>query len=346
MRRVIIYITAVIIIAFTASSCESVITFKGAEADPKIVIYSLLHPDSVITVSVAVSHAVFEERYEPEQITDAVVRLFRDGELLETLAYAPPVPSHEYYPASPYSTYLSEVNRPEYGSTYRIEVEVPGLKTASGEATLPEPVAIISIDTSSVIMEWMEWIERRLTVKIKFRDPAGEEDFYRASGTCLYGFYNGNKEEPYSPLMPVVVSEMDISYAFYSEPLIAPKQDEDIFGMYLQNSYNLFTDELISGKEYDLTMEIHFNLPDTGYYEFAHSFFRLHTISRDMYLYLQSYSAHTQTRDNFLVEPVLVYTNISNGLGVLGAMSTSVDSLKIGEYPIEGVIYEYQRDYK
>ncbi|MDZ7635653.1 MAG: DUF4249 family protein [Bacteroidales bacterium] len=163
-RRLMIYFPALLLIAVSAGSCESVIKFRGEGVDPKIVIYSLLHPDSLIKVSVAVSHAVYEERYDPEQITDAVVRLYRDGKFLETLTYEPHEPQPDSYTEDPYSRYVSRVNRPDYGSTYRIEVEIPGLKTASGEAMLPEMVPVTGIDTSSAIGEWGD---RQQIVKIK-----------------------------------------------------------------------------------------------------------------------------------------------------------------------------------
>ncbi|MFZ2285853.1 MAG: DUF4249 domain-containing protein [Bacteroidales bacterium] len=338
MKGVIRYLPALMILAIAAGSCESVIEFKGDGADPKPVIYSILHPDSLIQVSVAMSHAVFDERYEPKQITNAVVRVFRDGTLIDNLTYKTPGPNPDWAPADPYSRYVSGTNRPFYGSIYRIEVEIPGTGTASGEAMLPENVPIIRIDTGSVTAEWGE---RLLEVKVKFRDPAGEDNHYRVTARGIGGSYYGNKGEPYLPFNPVVVTEADLSYGVFNEPLITPRQDDDIFGMYLQNTYSLFSDELIAGKEYDLTLRYNYKRPDPEYYEFVHSYFSLHSISRDLYLYLQSLSAHIQTRENFLAEPVMVYTNVSDGLGVVGAMSTYTGSLKIGEYPVEGVFYEY-----
>ncbi len=338
MKRVMRYIPVLMIMAIVAVSCESVIKFRGEGTDPKTVIYSLLHPDSLIRVSVAVSHTVFDERYEPEQIKNAVVRVFRDDVLLETLDYVPSVTRPDWYPSDPYSRYASGVNKPERGSTYRIEVEIPGMEKASGEAMVPEAVPIIRIDTSSVIREWGE---RQLEVKVKFRDPGGEENLYRMTARGIAGGYYGNKDEPYLPFNPVIVTETDLGYGLWGEPLITPKQEDDFFEMNLQNTYSLFSDELIAGKEYDLTLRYNYWRPDTDYYEFAHAYFMLHSLSRDLYLYLRSFSAHMQIRDNFLAEPVMVYTNVTNGLGIVGAMSTSADSLKFGEYPVEGVFYEY-----
>ena len=333
------YIPAVMIAALLASSCERIIEFRNQETEPKIVIYSLLQPDNLITVSVARSHAVFEEKYEPQQITDATVRLYRDGTLTEILAYVPPEPVPDYVQANPYSNYVATVTRPETGSAYRIEVEVPGLGTASGETKVPEPVPITGIDT---VTKTVEWGEKEFIVKLRFSDPAGKENYYRLIAREMMGVYYGDKTVPYSPGIPVAVMENDVSYGTYAEPLIAPKQEDDIFGMYLNNSYYLFSDELIAGKEYTLTMEYYYYQPDTSYYEFNHSYYMLQSVSSDLYLSLQSYSAHMQTRDNFLAEPVPVFTNVTNGLGMVGAISTSVIILKRGEYPVEGVLYDYE----
>lgn len=338
IKRVMKYIPVLIAIAFAAGSCESEIKFRGEGTDPKIVIYSLLHPDSLIRVSVGVSHAVFDERYVPKQIQNAVVRVFRDGALLETLRYVTPGARPDWYPDDPYSRYESETYRPDHGSVYRIEVEIPGYNTASGEAVLPETVPIIRIDTTSTVTEWGE---RLLVVKVKFRDPAGKENHYRMTARGIAGTYYGNKGEPYTPFSPVRVTESDLSYGVLGEPLITPKQEDDIFGMYLQNTYSLFTDELVAGKEYDLTLRYNYKRPDTQYFEFEHMYFMLHSLSHDLYLYLKSLSAHMQTRENFLAEPVMVYTNVANGLGVVGAMSTSSGLFRAGEYPVDGVNYEY-----
>jgi len=340
MNRVKKYIGVVAITLLFFSSCESIIEFKAEQTEPKIVIYTLLQPDSVIRVSVAEGHSIFEEKYEPRQITDAIVRLYINGTLTETLAYVPPEPLPGYEPVSQYSHYMSGGIKPVLGSTYRIEVEVPGLGTAYGEAEVPEPVPLTGVDT---LIRPAEWGEKQLIVKLSFRDPAGEENLYRLTAMESEGRYYGDKTVPYSPEVPVSVTEQDVSYSSYKEPLIAPRQEDDIFGMYLDNSYYLFTDELIAGKEYTLTMTLRLNQPDTIYYEFSHTYFMLHSVSRDLYLGLQSYSAHMQTRDNFLAEPVPVYTNVTNGLGIVGAMSTSVISLKRGEYPVEGVYYDYSQ---
>ncbi len=341
MKRILLYLQALAILTLLTVSCEEVIPFKGEKIDPKIVIYSLLQPDSVITVSVAKSHAVFEEKYVPRQITDAVVKLYRDGELLETLTYVPPEPQPEYYSAIPYSKYVSQGVKPAYGSTYMIEVEMAGMKKAAGEARLPDIIPVIGLDTienlpvgGNLIME----------AKVRFRDPGGENNFYRIAARCAEGMYYGDKSVPWSPEMPVSIYENDCSYASDNDPVISPqKEEQDLFGMQIENTYHIFSDELIAGKEYALTLELNHRQPDTDYYEFSLFNFELQSITEDFYMYLRTSSAHMQTFDDYITEPVLVFTNIENGLGVVGAMSSSAVTLKIGEYPVDGVTYEVIR---
>ena len=337
MKKLTKQIPAAALLALSLISCETTIDYKGPETEPKTVIYALLHPDSLVSVSVAESRSVFKVPWQPRQITDAVVRLYRDGELLETLTYREPEPQPDYSPPNPYSKYVSQTVKPEYGHVYRIEAEVPGLIKAYGEARLPSPVTAEVTDTSS---KDAGYSYREMTVRLKFRDPAGEENYYRVSAEALQGTYFGDRQAPYDPMVPVTVQESDISYGALSDPLIAPQQEDDFLDMYMPNMYYLFTDDLIPGKEYSIKLTYNGFYPRTDYYEFLHAWFRLNTITRDLYLYLQSYAAHTQAQDNFLAEPVPVYTNVTGGLGVVGAMSTVSDSVKIGDYPVEGVPYE------
>jgi hypothetical protein len=341
MKRILLYLPVLAILTLLTVACTEEIQFTGEKIDPKIVIYSLLQPENVITVSVAKSHAVFEERYVPKQITDAVVKLYRDGEFMETLTYVAPEPLSDYYQAVPYSEYVSQGVKPVYGSTYRIEVEIAGIKKASGEARLPDIIPVIGLDTTEDLQAEGNLL---LEAKVRFSDPGGKNNFYRIAARSSEGLYYGDKTVPWSPEIPVTIYEADISYASDNDPVITPrKEEQDLFDMQVQNTYHIFSDDLISGKEYGLTLEINHRRPDTDYYEFSLFNFELQSITEDLYMYLRTSSAHMQTNDAFITEPVLVYTNIENGLGVVGAMSSSTVTLRIGEYPVDGVTYEVIR---
>lgn len=325
--------------ALAAASCETVIDYKGPETEPKAVIYALLQPDNFISVSVSESHSVFQVPWKPRQIKDATVRVYRDGELLETLAYSGSEPEEPDAPVSPYSLYRSQTNKPESGYTYRIEVLIPGYPAAWGETSIPAPVPVVVADTS---YKTNEHGYRELYISLRFRDPAAKENYYRFTAPSRHGVYRGDTHLPYDPEQKVYVIIGDMNYGALSDPIIAPVHDDDFLDMYLENDYYIFNDELIAGREYDLKLHYAGMDVNVDYYEFLRAFFTLNSLTKDLYLYLQSYSAYRQTNDDPLSEPVQVYSNVTNGLGIVGALSFSRDSLIIGEYPVEGVQYEME----
>ena len=335
----IVSLTVIVLAVMIHAGCETVIDYRGPETEPRAVIYALLEPDMFISVTVSESHSVFQVPWQPRQIKDATVRVYRDGELLETLAYTGTEPADENAAVSPHSPYSSATIKPEFGHTYRIEVLIPGYPAAYGETRLPDPVDVEIADTSSSDIGYGN---RQLNVKLRFRDPADEENYYRFTAPATIGNYYAFPGEPYDPGQKVYIRSDDLNYGGLSDPIISPMQDDDIFGIYPQNEYYVFTDELIPGKEYTLNLKYSGLNLNTENYEFLRASFRLNSITRDLYLYLQSYSVYGQTEGNPLAEPVPVYTNIINGLGIVGALSFKQDSLKIGEYPVEGVQYEMQ----
>jgi hypothetical protein len=224
---------------------------------------------------------------------------------------------------------------------------VPGFKEAYGETRLPDPVTITVADTSLKLLLVdgdISYKVYEMTLKLKIRDPDGVENYYKLSASALTGSYQGYPFEPYDPDASVGVFLSDISYMYQSDPLLFPNRNDDIFDMEEPNAYFIFSDDLISGKEYNVRCRRNVVLPDTSRKEFIYEWYRLSTITKELYLYLKSYGAHEYTSDNFLVEPVPVYSNVINGLGVVGAMSTTTDSIRRGDFPVEGVNYIYYFD--
>ena len=327
-----------------AQSCESTIDFKGEIAEPKIVLYSILQPDSLVTVNIAKSYPVTDYKYEPGQITDAVVRLFCNNEFTELLQYVPPPVSSENIGGAKLSMYISQTITPVHGNTYRIEVEIPGFKTVFGETALPGLVPVISVDTSIYEKDYswgnMPWVN--MIAHIRFADPEIDKNYYMLQMGETFGDYAGNPYTPYSPSSGIRVISQECYFDKTDEPLLSPDRGEDQLGMYTYNSFNIFTDELISGKSYELKVKVDFTMPDTNYFEFIHFQVQMQSISKDLYLYLESYSAYLQTNDQFFSEPVMIYSNVKNGLGVVGAKVTSVKTARIGRYPVNGVYYVYE----
>jgi hypothetical protein len=341
MRSHLINIQAIILMAGLAVSCEKVIEFKGEALDPKIVVYSVLDPVSPVTASISVSHPVFDPEYTYEQIENAEVGLYKDGSFLEYLSYVPPVRITGYEYSPPLSTYISGSHKPVPGSTYRLEVSVSGYTPVVCEASFPTPVPIISVDTLTQTRNEYDWEYHTWLTKIRFQDPPEEDNFYRLVVRRSFGMYNGDKFFPFSADIPVIVYENEMGWIDTEDPLLVPTEEYSLFGSDVPNTFSIFSDELISGKEYELAINISQSDPpvDTSYHEFLHIKIELQSISRDLYMFLLSYEAHSTTEGAFFTEPVMVYSNVENGLGVFGTSIPSRFAILQGSYPDEGVMY-------
>ena len=326
------------------TACEEIIEFKGVDSEPKIVIYSLFESNRDITLTLARSYAIFDPTIRPVEITNAVVKLYTDEEHTATFSYVPSTtPVNDYGPA-PMATYRATGIKPEPGRMYRIEAEVPGLPPVWAEVSLPEPVAIISIDTTVVTRIFQDpgygYVQNLIKAKVRFNDPADRDNYYRINVMARNGRYGGPKNKPYDETMSVIVHYNSVGSSAGNDPLINPQREEDLFGGAQENRYALFSDELISGRDYDLKLDLYFSAMDTTYYEFTHFDVDLQSVSKDLYLYLISSSAHENSKNNPLAEPVIVYSNVNNGLGVIGAVSSSRATVKYGSYPVAGVKYQ------
>lgn len=342
--KFLIFIFALLMLVST--SCETIIDFNKGDIKPKIVIYSVLMPDSLIIVRLGSSTPVFEPDFKAPKLNNAEVKLFVNDNYVESLQYIGRNQS-EYNHTYSFEEFQSRMKANPHDN-YRVEVEASGYESVSANCFLPNTVEIISIDTSHAFYQpdpsWPDapsWSV--INCKLKFKDPPDIENYYRLYASYTTGRYSSDKSQPYSPERPVYVEKHVLWGVGGGDPIINTKQEESFFEDEIYNEYSIFTDELISGKEYTLRLAVP-NWPgsiDTAYHEFVHYHIELQSISRDLYLYLRSSSAHRVKEGNFFSEPVLVYSNVENGLGILGGSFASSRDLKIGTYPVEGVNYQY-----
>lgn len=339
MKRVSFHIVIIALLAaVVAASCEEIIEFRGDRVEPKIVVYSLFDPDSVVTVLLSKSYPVFDRPANPQQITNATVRLYRNDVLVSTLVYQPLPVNYIFSSIESYSRYIAPDIRPEPGSLYRLEAEIPGMRPVWAEVELPTPVPVAGLDTMSATGVYGQ---KYLRTKIRFNDPVGESNFFRVNVAMWDGYYTGPLRDPWSDEYSVYVYREDYTGVVVDDPLLRPSGNEDLFGISGDNPFYIFSDELISGKGYDLSFRLYRAEKNYSHYEFTHYHIDLQSISHDLYLYLRSLSFHRNTGNSPFTEPVIVYTNVVNGLGIVGARVSSKVIIEFGEYPVEGVPYEY-----
>jgi hypothetical protein len=340
-----------ILLGILMASCREEVQFSDENIASKMVVNSFVDADSIIKVTIAGSKPIPGVTSNFNWINDANIKLFVDGketETLKTMNIAVPEENDYYYRQSytPSVVYYSET-KAEIGKTYKLEIDHKRYGLATCETTIPETVQIISIDTMVTGKAQYNYEQNTLNVKLKFKDPANEANYYRLIAYVNQGIY---REKRFEGTVMDSAIEVRESYITILDPVINPEQEDAndfLFGS-PRNPYNVFTDELIDGREYtvnfDLNVYNHLRNPDidmTEKGEFHQIKFILQSITPETYWFLKSSYLHHYYDGDLFAEPVQVFSNVENGLGIFGGQSNSVALIQKGNYPVDSIKYHY-----
>ncbi len=258
------------------------------EHQPLLVINSFINPDSVFEVFVSKSSDFWAP---PSFLTnDATVTICESGNLVAELFQIRQ------------GTYRATNYKPRIGVTYELRVSAEGFKSVTSTATIPSP---IKIDSVVVTEKSIDRFKTNLT--IFFQDPPGEDNYYQLL------LYSIRKYESNTSLTIIGFSSSD---AVLQKPDVSLQESD----YYYDDA--LFDDALFDGQFYDL--DINFNIP----FESIEMFVVLLTTSESYYNFRKSVVQQKLSEDNPFAEPVPIYTNIENGLGVFAGYSSSIYSLR------------------
>lgn len=351
------YIYLTILFALAAFACTEEIDFEKSLIDKQLVVNAFITPDSLFKVQLYNNVSINQSNIEP--LRNANILLFEEGKEVEKLTpdfYLTPTYNYNNNGELLYDTtyfYSGKNTRAVVGKSYEIKASHPDFEDAICNTTIPYPVQIEGIDTSSnhLSSEYEERIEFKF--KLKFTDPADTENYYRLVIKETMG------KEGYT-----VINEADTSYFinissssysyFNSNDPVFTYENSDASSPILGgiwNDYGIFSDAMIQGENYEVSFS-----QSTGYYgywgnkekpkllnkdrgEFYAYTIYLQSITRDAYLYMKSIDAQSYYNDIPFVEPVTIYSNVENGLGIFGSYSSSSIQTTFGEYPMEGIEY-------
>lgn len=331
----------VFLTGLVSESCTREIEFNDKLLEPKLVVNGIVALDSVFSIDISSSRALPGYQSDFKLITDASAILFTDGIQTEKLIYG----------AAESGKYRGNTLI-ESGKSYRIEVEHKDFRKATSAEMKPGkriPVLHVSanIDSSSVALSGSS---SKIKSTIKFSDPTDEENYYRLDISFRIG--RGNFYTDSTGMRKNHTVVMDYYASFESlesnDPVLAQSNTTDNLIFDESNSrYTVFTDQLFNGKEYELGFFLNSSLSyqirqlDTTKGDFYRIYFDLQSLTKDVYWYIQSSGTMDNLSGGLFTEPIQVYNNIRNGLGIWGAYSSSIDSIQVGVYPREGFGYSY-----
>jgi len=329
---------AILLLILVLQSCEEILQIKIPESGPMITVNCILNEGVPIQMRVSGS-----QPYPPITDTDlviknATVKLYEDNVYIEDLAYNEtfnvmriPHVTAEYHSLNQF--------RPRTDHSYSIKVSSPGFPDVNSSTYLPDPVPIISIDTSTVYTMSGPYQYKTIECKIKFRDPPGIRNYYKLSLSRVGSYYLRAGSIPgYSGTFTVEYSIPfichDLNAVYFKKPpesqvLVIPDFQEDEA---IPDKIYL-ADDSFDGKMYELIVMIPFYLlEDRAYSPSGVKFkmrkinFELSSITEEYYKYARSNYIQIYKKNDFFSEPCYVYNNIVNGTGIFSGSSASVDS--------------------
>ena len=282
-------------------SCEKVIPFEGDVNTPKLVINSVFESDSTFKVHVSSSRSVIDTS-SFENIDDAVVTIKDgNGNVIEVLNHVVN------------GFYKGQV-LPEENTTYILEVNHPNYANITASDSLPSPIIINSVDTSTILDPING---NRLRISMNFDDPENNQNYYLL--------------ETYSVNEYLIVENLDtIEYELDTTKQFMVLTDE-VFqnGGSPWRDQGLFNDLLFNGQNKTLEIEIpneNWSGSEDGYdwsYKTLTLRLYLHNITISYYYYRTSLELFQNTSGNPFAQPVQVYSNIENGFGVFAGSQIS-----------------------
>tara|TARA_Y200000002_G_scaffold382899_1_gene401952 strand:- start:8787 stop:9692 length:906 start_codon:yes stop_codon:yes gene_type:complete len=282
-------------------SCEKVIPFEGDVNTPKLVINSVFESDSTFKVHVSSSRSVIDTS-SFENIDDAVVTIKDvNGNVIEVLNHVVN------------GFYKGQV-LPEENTTYILKVNHPNYADITASDSLPSPIIINSVDTSTILDPING---NRLRISMNFDDPGNNQNYYLL--------------ETYSVNEYLIVENLDtVEYELDTTKQFMVLTDE-VFqnGGSPWRDQGLFNDLLFNGQNKTLEIEIpneNWSGSEDGYdwsYKTLSLRLYLHNITISYYYYRTSLELFQNASGNPFAQPVQVYSNIENGFGVFAGSQIS-----------------------
>ena len=307
---------AVVILMAGLTSCEKEILYDDLAPEPMLVVNGLQHVGEPARLCVEKS-SFYINSEKDLRVKDVKADLYVNGVFKESLQVRDSLITETYY------TWIEgegvEGEQLEYAFNYcegtyilcegdelRFEVSSSEFdKVAVAETKMPFTPNVISFDTlrSETVSEGV-WT---LYFSLKIDDPIGKD---------YYNLYPKDGFEGFTSTDPVFSDFMDIVHV------------DDLFGQsdyYGRGSINLFDDAYFDGHQYAVTMSHHIYTP-SGQYEEPFTV-EVSRVDGGFYQYRKSlniYQANDSGLLGLFTEPTQVYSNVKNGVGVVGAQSQPV----------------------
>ncbi|GAB1415305.1 hypothetical protein MASR2M117_07110 [Paludibacter sp.] len=337
-------ISKILLIFFLLSftfSCKKEIEFNGEISEPLLVVNSIINPDSTINVNVSKSKFFLSNKTGFDVIKNADVYMYINNSTGIKLTHK----GEGNY---------SSTTKSQIGDTVRLEVNAQGLNSVESKTIVPEIANILSCDTSFKILRnepYIVYLETNpgkdgvldtvantqygeLKIIIKLNDPQNIKNYYRIT----------LKKDT-----EITAEGRDITQTYYVgfvlEGFSEPGTD-NLMGTITNDNLNtktqqLISDDIFNGKEISLVLktetekivakanrEDFFNNMDYRVKSVSYTL-NFQSVTKEMYLYLKTIESSQNIFFEAFTEPVQIYNNITNGIGIFGSYTNNTVKIKL-----------------
>lgn len=279
---------AIFLIVFVLTSCELVVDVDIPIEKNQLVVNSFFTPDSAWKAKVSLSRHILDQA-DYRQLENALVIVYKGETPIDTLVHE----SLGYYE--------SDDGKPIHGQGYTIRVSAPDYNPVEASSWCPTPVVGMFSAPKFTVGEFQQTIH---TFDVTFVDPPGNH-FYQVMAIAESRYTN--------PQTGQVFVNRYHPYIYSDDPGIDSEEIENSEGIF-------FSDALFPGQEFTVNVKMEtYNWQ--GYADPIRYRVYFRSISEDYYKYKVTSALQSYTSGDPFAQPVKVYNNIQNGLGVFAGYS-------------------------
>jgi len=303
-----IFVSGVLALGLIALSCEKDLELELKEKEGQLVLFSFLTPDSVFNVHLSKSVAHFSVD-DFERIYEGNVTVYKNDRIVDDFIF----------PFGQSWVFRDSIDISE-GDAFRVEAVDGEGQQISGETIVPGAVPLTLADDASTILIDQPGDSQRevLSCRLEISDPESENNFYQLLVFEEICSVNGQD---------TTCVRSNIDYPKNDRVFYVREQEESLIGRV--DFEGCFSDHLFNGETYELNVQlpVEYALPPSGSSVTRKIQFVLISHTRAYYNYLRSRVVAEYGYELPVVDPIRIYSNVKNGLGVVAAYSASSDSL-------------------
>jgi hypothetical protein len=284
------------------SSCEKVIEAKDLpEQDARIVLNSILNSGDFISANVTASKSILKNKAF-KNLDNAICQVFENDAYIGDLTN---IQNGDFT-----SFFTAKINK-----RYRLVVSASGYSTATAITTIPPSVKFTKperYDTINYNYRINQYSSTTKSLggssrfKLKILDDAATKNFYSLRPIVILQDSAGNSID-------------SVSYV----SIINNSTSNSVGGQADYGGYSLEIDDLttVNNNEILLDFDVSFNydLANNVKIKSIRVYLEISNLSEEYYKYKVTSEKQAYAGVSLFAEPVLVYSNVTNGLGILGA---------------------------